>query len=269
LETQCPWQRRFYPVPEAGTSRVSQLNRWIGSVQLPKRNQRGIPTGFSGFASPGESPGNGLLMCRQILTSLALVALLLQTSVSAAALRSKYETKAGYLLNFAEFIEWPAGAFPNAKSSIILGVVGKDPFGAELDKLQGKTVNGRTLEIKRFKGALEFRGEATPGRRQDDLAAKQAKKLAEMKSCHILFITSSEKNFLPQTLKPFRGTSVLTVGETDSFVREGGIITFVDSENSVQLEVNLAAAEQARLKISSKLLSLAKVIKIEREPEKK
>jgi YfiR/HmsC-like len=208
-------------------------------------------------------------MSRKILTSLALGALLLQMSVSAATLRSKYETKAGYLLNFAEFIEWPAGAFSNARSPIILGVVGKDPFGPELDKLQGKTVNGRTLEIRRFKGALEFRGEETPGRRQDDLPAKQAKKLAEMKSCHILFITSSEKNFLPQTLKPFRGASVLTVGETDSFAREGGMITFVDSENNVQLEINLAAAEQARLKISSKLLSLAKVIKIESEAEKK
>src|SRR5882672_5137921 len=124
-------------------------------------------------------------MFRKILASLALVAGLLQISVSAAALGSKYETKAGYLLNFAEFIEWPAGAFSGAKSPIVLGVVGKDPFGPELDKLQGKTANGRTLAIKRFKGALEFRGEETPGRRQDDLPARQAKKLAEMKSCHI------------------------------------------------------------------------------------
>ena len=208
-------------------------------------------------------------MRRKILTTFAFGVLSLLMSVSGAALRSKYETKAGYLLNFAEFVEWPAGAFSNAKSPIVLGVVGKDPFGVELDKLQGKIVNGRAFEIRRFKGAMEFRGEETPGRRQDDLPAKQAKKLAEMKSCHILFITSSEKNFLTQTLKPFRGASVLTVGETDSFAREGGIITFVESENNVQLEINLAAAEQARLKISSKLLSLAKVTRIEREAEKK
>src|SRR3989442_13508340 len=149
-------------------------------------------------------------MSRKILSSSAFGALLFKISVSGAALRSKYETKAGYLLNFAEFIEWPAGSFSHATSPIILGVVGKDPFGAELDKLQGKTVNGRTLEIKRFKGALEFRGEQTPGRRQDDLPAKQAKKLAEMKSCHILFITSSRKNFLPQTLNPFRGARRFT-----------------------------------------------------------
>ena len=210
-----------------------------------------------------------MFMRRKILTTFALGVLSLLMSVSGAALRSKYETKAGYLLNFAEFIEWPAGAFSNAKSPIVLGVVGKDPFGVELDKLQGKVVNGRAFEIRRFKGAMEFRGEETPGRRQDDLPAKQAKKLAEMKSCHILFITSSEKSFLTQTLKPFRGASVLTVGETDSFAREGGIITFVESENNVQLEINLAAAEQARLKISSKLLSLAKVTRIEREAEKK
>src|SRR5438046_7588403 len=145
-------------------------------------------------------------MSLKILTSLALGALLLQMSVSGAAPRSKYETKAGYLLNFAEFIEWPAGSFSHAKSPIILGVVGKDPFGAELDKLQGKTVNGRTLEIKRFKGALEFRGEETPGRRQDNLAVKQARKLAELRSCHILFISSSEKNYLPLILKPLKGT---------------------------------------------------------------
>src|SRR5688572_10217974 len=204
-------------------------------VGLLKRKQRGISSGFSVFASRVQSSGNGLLMCRKILTSLALGAVLWQAIVSAATPRSRYETKAGYLLNFAEFIEWPAGVFADAKSPILLGVVGKDPFGPELDKLQGKTVNGRKMEIKRFKGALEFRGEETPGRRQDDLPSRQAKKLAEMKACHMLFITSSEKNYLTQTLKPFRGTSVLTVGETESFAREGGMITFVDSENSVQL----------------------------------
>ena len=147
--------------------------------------------------------------------------------------------------------------------------MGKDPFGAELNKLQGKTVNGRKLEIKRFKGALEFRGEETPGRRQDNLAVKQARKLAELRSCHILFISSSEKNYLPLILKPLKGASVLTVSETEAFVGAGGIINFLDNGNSLQLEINLDSAEQARLKISSKLLSLAKVIKIEHPDEKR
>src|SRR5437660_8989811 len=150
-----------------------------------------------------------------------LVAFLAHSSRVPATPVGDYETKASYLLNFVEFVEWPSAAFPGPTSPLVIGVMGKDPFGANLDKLQGKTVSGRQLEIKRFKGALEFRGEETPGRRQDDLPAKQAKKLAEMKSCHILFITSSEKNFLPHTLKPFRGASVLTLGETDWFARAG------------------------------------------------
>jgi len=208
-------------------------------------------------------------MSRQILPLVALVACLTHGNRVLATPPGEYETKAGYLLNFVEFVEWPAGAFADAKSPVIIGIVGKDPFGAELDRLQDKVVNGRKLQIKRFKGALEFRGEETPGRRHDDLALKQARKLAELKSCHILFISLSEKNYLPLILKPLKGASVLTVSETELFAHEGGIINFLDSANRVQLEVNLDAAEQARLRISSKLLNLAKVIKTEHSDGKR
>ena len=186
-----------------------------------------------------------------------------------ATLRNEYETKAGYLLNFVEFIDWPSGAFPHSQSPIILGILGKDPFGAELEKLQNKVMGGRKLEIKRFRGNLEFRGEETPGRRQDDLVLKKARKLAELRSCHILFISSSEKNYVPLILKPLKGSSVLTVSETESFALEGGIINFFDGGNRVQLEINLDAADQARLKISSKLLSLAKIVSAEHPEQKK
>ncbi|PYJ57430.1 MAG: DUF4154 domain-containing protein [Verrucomicrobia bacterium] len=208
-------------------------------------------------------------MSRKSSAWVVLVAFLAHSSRVPATPVSDYETKAGYLLNFVEFVEWPSAAFAGPTSPLVIGVMGKDPFGAELDKLQGKTVNGRKLEIKRFKGALEFRGEETPGRRQDNLAVKQARKLAELRSCHILFISSSEKNYLPLILKPLKGASVLTVSETEAFVGAGGIINFLDNGNSLQLEINLDSAEQARLKISSKLLSLAKVIKIEHPDEKR
>ena len=197
-----------------------------------------------------------------------LVAFSAQSIQVPATLRNEYEIKAGYLLNFVEFIDWPSGAFPHSRSPIILGILGKDPFGAELEKLQSKVTGGRQLEIKRFKGSLEFRGEETPGRRQDDLVLRKAKKLAELKSCHILFISSSERNYVPLILKPLKGSSVLTVGETQSFAHEGGIVNFFDDGNRVQLEINLDAAEEARLKISSKLLSLAKIVSAE-HPEQK
>jgi len=182
---------------------------------------------------------------------------------------NEYQTKAGYLLNVVEFVEWPAGAFSGANSPIVLGVIGKDPFGAELNKLENRVINGRKLQIKRFKGTLEFRGEETPGRRQDDLALKRARKLAELRSCHILFISASEKDRLPSILKPLKGASTLTVGETEAFARGGGVVNFLSDGSRVQLEINLNAAEQARLKISSKLLSLAKVVRSEAEDGRK
>src|SRR5438128_5254667 len=104
-------------------------------------------------------------MIGKIPTWVVVLAFLAHSSRVRATPLADYETKAGYLLNFVEFIEWPSGAFPEAMSPVILGVIGKDPFGAELDKLKDKVVKGRKLQIKRFRGALEFRGEETPGRR--------------------------------------------------------------------------------------------------------
>ena len=200
-------------------------------------------------------------MSFKILPWVALMALFAHSIEIPAMPPNEYETKAGYLLNFVEFIEWPSGTFADAQAPVIVGVMGTDPFGAELDKLQGKVVNGRKLQIKRFKGLMEFRGEETPGRRQDGLLMKQTQKLVELKSCHILFISSSEKKHVPLILKPLKDASVLTVSETEGFAQVGGIINFLDDGKRVQLEINLDAADRARLKISSKLLSLAKIIK--------
>jgi hypothetical protein len=209
------------------------------------------------------------MMYRILLPLVVLTAFFEGSPGVSAAAPTEYETKAGYLLNFVEFVEWPAEAFQDATSPVIVGVMGKDPFGAELEKLQDKLVNGRKLQIKRFKGALEFRGAEAPGRRQENLTLSQLKKLAELKSCHVLFISSSEKKYLPMVLKPLKTSCVVTVGETPAFVREGGIINFLNEGKRVQFEINLDAAGSARLKFSSKLLGLAKVIKSEHPDEKK
>jgi len=210
-------------------------------------------------------------MSRKFLFLVALGAVLADSLRAPATPRGQYDTKAGYLLNFMEFIEWPSDSFPETNSPIVLGVIGQDPFGAELDKLQDTVVSGRKLKIRRFKGALEFRGEETPGRRQDSLALKRAKKIAELRSCHMLFVSTSENNFLPMIFKPLKGASVLTVSESasETFAREGGVINLLDGGDKVRIEINLDAAERARLKISSKLLSLAKVIKTEPPDEKR
>jgi len=206
-------------------------------------------------------------MRRALVKHLRVAALVILTGMVTAQTPSDGEVKANFLMNFAEFVEWPEGAFASSSAPIIVGVIGQDPLGGELDKLSGRMVNGRKLEIRRFKGALEFRGQETPGRRQDDLADRRNKKLLELKSCHILFVGSSEKKYLPLILKPLQGDPVLTVGDMGSFAHQGGIINFIKLENKVHLEINLEAAELARLKISSKLLNLAKVINGKREAE--
>jgi YfiR/HmsC-like len=199
----------------------------------------------------------------RLLAALAMMGLVTpgMTQGAGATPGGLYALKLQYMLDMTEFVEWPAGAFPDSRAPFVLGIIGEDPFRAELDKLKNKQVKGRPLEIKRFKGALEFMGRLTPGRRQDDLVAQRNQKYAAMRSCHILFISDSEENRLGLILEPLGNAGVLTVSDAASFAEQGGIVKFLDDHGKVGLEINLQAAERAHLRISSKLLSLAKVIK--------
>lgn len=158
--------------------------------------------------------------------------------IARAQAPSEYQVKAAFLLNFARFVDWPDGSAAGTHDSMSLCVVGDDPFRGILDEtVKGKTVNGRDLVVERFK-------------RGDDA-----------RDCQIVFISASESRRLNPILESLKGASVLTVGETDGFAQRGGIINFVLEDNRVHFEINVEAAERARLKISSKLLSLAKIIK--------
>jgi hypothetical protein len=153
---------------------------------------------------------------------------------------SEYQIKAGFLYNFAKFIEWPAQAFPDAHAPITIGILGQDPFGDILDQaIKGQVINGRKLAIRRLKG------------------------IGDLKACHILFISSSEKKHLTHILEGLKASSVLTVGEIDGFTQRGGIIKFTVAESQVRLEINVDLAQQAGLKISAKLLALAKIVRNE------
>lgn len=150
----------------------------------------------------------------------------------------EYQVKAAFLYNFSKFVEWPAKAFPAPNSPIRFAVVGEDPFGAELDRaLEGKVVGGRPLVLQRF-------GSAT----------------ADLRRCHIVFISSSEARRLPDLLELLRGAPVLTVSEMEPFVRAGGVIRLTEDDRHVRFEINVQAAEQEGLQISSKLLALATVV---------
>ena len=155
----------------------------------------------------------------------------------ALAAASEYELKAAFLVNFAKFVEWPAAAFDTSASPVLVGVVGDDPFGPDLDNtVRGKLFGGRSMDVKRF----DWR---------DDLTG-----------FHIVFISASEQRRLKDILRPLETTSILTVSDMDDFCTQGGVIALVSVKERIRFEVNRAAARRRGLKISSRLLSLATAV---------
>lgn len=159
------------------------------------------------------------------------------TLPQAAAPAPEYQVKAAFLFNFARFVEWPEDAFAGPGSPLVLGVLGADPFGPELDEtLRGKTVHGRGLEIRRF---------ARP---------------ADVGRCHLLFVGRGELARLRRSLEPLADRGVLIVGDEDGPRVAGVMIRLTREQDRIRFEVDLAAVERARLKISSKLLRVGKVV---------
>lgn len=150
---------------------------------------------------------------------------------------SEYTVKAALLYNFAKFVQWPNATFKSEDEPIVFGILGKDPFGEAANLLNGKTIQNRKIELKRFTRSQNF------------------------STCHILFISSSEKDHLESILNTLASRSVLTVGEIDKFMQVGGIINFIIVDDKIRFEINAAAAKHANIKISSQLLKLANTVK--------
>jgi hypothetical protein len=157
-----------------------------------------------------------------------------------ASASSEYLIKAGFIFNFAKFVEWPSNAFAQPDSAIVIGILGTDPFGTIIDKIvQDKKIGTRGFVVKRLKWGTD---------------------LKELKECKILFVGASEKAHMDELVQIVRGWPILTVGETPGFADRGGVIRFVLEDNRVRFEVNVVAARQADLTISSRLLTLARII---------
>jgi len=147
----------------------------------------------------------------------------------AADVHLEYQVKAVFLLNFTKFIEWPAADFEAPDSPVTICILGEDPFGTAIDQVvSGEVVNGRKVAVQRISRA------------------------PAPKSCQVLFSAAK--------LLPDLGPGVLTVGEGETFMRAGGMIGFVIDNRRVRFDVNQAAAERAGLKISSKLLNVAREV---------
>jgi hypothetical protein len=165
----------------------------------------------------------------------ACAGVLLSPPYATADATLEYQVKAAFLLNFTKFIEWPATAFADAGAPFTICVLGNDPFGSALEQVvSGETVGGRKLAV----------------RKMDQPPAPQ--------TCQVVFQagTGKDRAAAPGSL----GAGVLTVGEGESFVREGGIIAFVIDNHRVRFDINQSAADHAALKLSSKLLSVARSV---------
>lgn len=169
---------------------------------------------------------------------LSLIVLLAIRVHAQAAVADEYQVKAAFLYNFAKFVEWPPGAFRSAQDPITICVLGPNPFDDSLkEAVRGKTLDGRMFVVRQTLDVQQGTG------------------------CHILFVNPSERMRFQSMLEALRTNSVLTVGETPGFAAEGGIVNFKLQGGKVRLEINVDAAERAKLRVSSKLLSLAEIIK--------
>ncbi|HZF10552.1 MAG TPA: YfiR family protein [Thermoanaerobaculia bacterium] len=147
----------------------------------------------------------------------------------------EYQVKAAFLFNFSKFVEWPARKFNDSTSPIVIGILGANPFGSELEKtVKGRHINGRDVVVQQFDGAEAAR------------------------SAHLLFVSAGSDAAVERLLKALDGSGVLTVGESNAFARYGGIVTFLLEGDKLGFTINIEAAGRAGLKISAQLQKLAK-----------
>jgi len=150
----------------------------------------------------------------------------------------EYQVKAAYLTNLGRFVEqWSDPPKPSPEQTFDLCVLGQDPFGPALDAaVKGEKIGGVPLAVKRI-----ARAQDAPG-------------------CKILFISSSEQGQIGAILATLRTAPVLTVADFPDFVERGGMIQFVLDANHVRFEINIAASQEAGLKLSSELLKVARAV---------
>ena len=169
---------------------------------------------------------------------LSFAAIFLTVSWVKAETSREYQIKAAFLFNFAQFTEWPPEAFSDKETPVVIGVLSAiDPFGGFLDEtVKNEAVQGRKLVVKHFT------------------------RLAEMQTCHILYIGQSESKRLERIVDELKGKTVLTVSDITDCASHGLMVGFVNERNKVRFKINASTARAANLSLSSKLLRAAEIV---------
>jgi hypothetical protein len=146
----------------------------------------------------------------------------------------EYELKAAVLYHIIEYVEWPKDSVAEA-GAVRIGLLGNIPYAEAMQVLNGKTLQGRKLVIKRIE------------------------KPEDAGDCQVVFISSSEKPRIAQIISEFKSRPILTVSEVEGFAERGGIVNLIAGQNRINMEINREVAKESRLSISSQLLKLAKI----------
>jgi len=147
------------------------------------------------------------------------------------------EVKAAFLYNFARFTEWPSDAFKSDSSPFVIGIAGDEVLRHNVDiVIRGKFAGNRSLETRQVKDAIDMAG------------------------VHILYIGGRASSHVEDFVQVLNGGPVLTVGDGDQFSDKGGMINFLIVGNRVRFEIKLDATEHSRLKVSSRVLTLARIL---------
>lgn len=174
---------------------------------------------------------------RRLLVYLALSLAIAAKCVALAGPVSEYQVKAVFLFNFSQFVSWPTNAFASADSPLVIGVLGDDPFGSQLDSVvAGERAGGRPLLVRRYR------------------------EVSEIKDCQILFIGRSETAQLRAIVQTLHSRSILTVSDIDGASGSGVMIDLVLDGGHVRMRINVGAARASGLTLSSQLLEPAQIV---------
>ncbi len=167
------------------------------------------------------------------LLSIALLVSAVPEPMRAQPAPEEYKVKAAFLFHFAQLVDWPAGALDAGDPSLNLCIFDDEPRRQELLALEGKLIGSRVLHVRLLSQSQPVQG------------------------CNILFLSRDEGRRQTTILRSLHGQPVLTVGETDSFLSDGGMIQLRIEMDKVRFDVNAAAADLSHIRISSRLLLLA------------
>jgi hypothetical protein len=167
--------------------------------------------------------------------------------------------KAGMVVNFLKFTEWPREAFAEPDSPVVLTMVGHDCFAGVIERaVAGHHAGGRRIHVRRMTYPLPAPGERIP-------APERIQSFyAELRSSHAVFICDSEQHRLQQLLRGLEHADVLTISDIRDFAEAGGMLGIVLSGSRFTFDANVDEIKKTRVRVSSEVLRLARIVKTRR-----